>query len=234
MEHPLNGQYVLRCQRLYYKLCWSVYSYFISFINPPPRPPYFACQHICLPSSSDDNSGFCKLCYSASVQKGGEQSRDGLEREEICYKCSKIWTHSSVCLRCSLNLISLVNVTLLPFANVHIMYKCASNIYCESLRMTSMHLCRLTRRRTAFSHMKDGEKGVRHIGRAEGGEVEEKWCSTAENCHGRAKGALEGPLIIVQPCMDFTLRGCNDHLMKVFISNININYRILLNVSVLV
>lgn len=33
MEHPLNGQYVLRCQLLYYKLCWSVYSYFISFTN---------------------------------------------------------------------------------------------------------------------------------------------------------------------------------------------------------
>lgn len=33
MEHPLNNQYVLRCQLLYYKLCWSLYSYFISFIK---------------------------------------------------------------------------------------------------------------------------------------------------------------------------------------------------------
>lgn len=33
MEHPLTGQYVLRCQLLYYKHCLSVYSYVISFIN---------------------------------------------------------------------------------------------------------------------------------------------------------------------------------------------------------
>ena len=59
----------------------------------------------------------------------------------------------------------------------------------------------------------------------------EMMCSSAK-CHRGAKGALQGPLIIIKPCMDFTLQGHNDHLMKVFISQIHINYSIVLNVSV--
>lgn len=58
----------------------------------------------------------------------------------------------------------------------------------------------------------------------------------AKNCRERAKGVPEGRLIIIQDqvCMDFTLQGRNDHLMKVFISQIHNNYGLLLNVSVLI
>lgn len=50
MERPLNGQYVSRCQLSYYKLRWSVYSYFISFIylsfflHPILHVSIFVCQ----------------------------------------------------------------------------------------------------------------------------------------------------------------------------------------------
>lgn len=81
MEHPLNGQYVLRCQLLYYKLCWSVYSYFISFINL--FFPFFACKHIFLPSSSHTNSSFASSAKVKvilnTIEKGEEQRVDELE-----------------------------------------------------------------------------------------------------------------------------------------------------------
>lgn len=64
--------------------------------------------------------------------------------------------------------------------------------------------------------------------------MEKKRCPGAENGHERAKRGLQGPLINIQPCMDFSLLGPNDHLMKVFIRQIYVNYSPLLNVSVLV
>lgn len=78
------------------------------------------------------------------------------------------------------------------------------------------------------------EENRHDIRRTDGGQREKKQRSRAKNCHQRAKGDLEGTLIIIPPYMDFTLQGRNDHLMKVFISQILINYSILSNVSVLV
>lgn len=73
MEHPLNGQHVLRCQLLHHKPRWSVYSYFISFINLFS----FACKHICSPSSSRANRVFARNAvarvFPEQNQKGGEQ-----------------------------------------------------------------------------------------------------------------------------------------------------------------
>lgn len=68
MEHPLNGQYVLGCQLLHYKLCWLFHSYFI--INLVSIP--FACKHICLQYQWICNSALGQV-FPEEIKKEGEQ-----------------------------------------------------------------------------------------------------------------------------------------------------------------
>lgn len=103
----------------------------------------------------------------------------------------------------------------------------SASFLCSSNLM--IHFCKCTDAEVQYvlslSWEEKGRKGVKNKGK-------ENWCSSAKNCHSGEKAALQGSLIIIQPCTDFTLQGHNDHLMKGFICQIHINYSILLNVSV--
>lgn len=125
MEHPLNGQYVLTCQLSYYKLCWAVYSYFISFMNlflHLLHASIFVCQAAVRVIVALQAELQCKC----SKGRRTKRRRTG-EGKKSVKNMATYGTYPklfSVCVLCSLNLIVLVNVTLLPSLNAHIMRKC--------------------------------------------------------------------------------------------------------------
>lgn len=219
MEHPLNGQYVLRCQLLYYKLRWSVYSYFISFINlffPLLHVSKFVCQAAAMLIVAFVSSAVAQVFERKIKREEDEEEMDWRKKKSVENVSEKI--------QCQF--VSSVNLMLLLLQTFTSCTSVLANIYRD------VHLQMLDEVQHVLTlSMEEKECNIR---RAEGDKGEEKCCSSAKNGHGRAKGALDGPLIIIQPGMDFTLQGRNDHLMKVFISQIYINNSISLNVSVLV